>query len=185
MAAGRSEKCGPCPPGRCSGVNRADRPAWRSCAADSAAVLSGFHYQPQPSQRFDAHAMRYFAIVYVILLSLASLLPSGADTPYVGGWDADISPTFQDFAHIPAYMILTLLALNTIPTRNARTKTRSALLIAAVCIAFGVVIEWLQAHFIPGRTGSVSDALLNSLGAVLAVAFHCTIQSRCVPAHWR
>lgn len=127
--------------------------------------------------------MRYFVVTYVILLALASLLPSGADTPYIGGWDAEISPTFQDLAHIPAYMILTILVLATMSTRNTRPSTRSVLLIAALCITFGVVLEWLQARFIAGRTGSVSDALLNTLGTILAVALHFAIRARCVSAN--
>jgi len=112
------------------------------------------------------------AALYLALLTAVSVLPSGAGP--LGGWDKDISPTAQNLAHVPAYAALAALALLCLATRGRVTAWR-VLLAAAACCAYGAATEWLQS-VIPGRTGSVSDALMNVVGvAVGAVVMACLL----------
>ena len=67
------------------------------------------------------------------------------------------------------FMLLLLLTFNS-PVQPLTTKT--SILFATACTLFGVLLEWLQAVAIFGRTGSLEDALLNAVGVVLgAVIF--------------
>lgn len=100
---------------------------------------------------------------YVAALALVSLLPSGSQAP--GGWDASISPGLQNLLHVPAYTALVLLAAWAVPA--ARRGPVLALL-AVACCAYGVALEFAQGY-IPGRTGTATDALLNAAGAVLGL----------------
>jgi len=108
-------------------------------------------------------AVRAAAIVYTALLTLASLLPSG--TGPLKGWDASLSPDLQDALHLPAYGGLVVLLVLAWSTRF-RAGAAAVLVITVVCTAFGAAMEAAQ-YFIPGRTCSLSDGLVNTLGAVL------------------
>ena len=108
-------------------------------------------------------AVRAAAIVYTALLTLTSLLPSG--TGPLKGWDASVSPDLQDALHLPAYgglVVLWVLAWST----RFRAGTAAVLLITLLCIAFGAAMETAQ-YFIPGRTCSLNDGLVNTLGTTL------------------
>jgi len=108
-------------------------------------------------------AVRATAIVYTAVLTLTSLLPSG--TGPLKGWDASLSPDLQDALHLPAYsglVVVWTLAWST----QFRTGAAAVIVITVVCTAFGAAMEAAQ-YFIPGRTCSLSDGLVNALGAIL------------------
>ena len=107
---------------------------------------------------------------YATLLAIGSLLPSGSGA--LGGWDTAISPTLQNALHVPAYAGLAVLA----SLAAGRPSLARLVLIALACFALGVLLECAQAH-VPGRTGSVSDALHNLAGAVVG-CLAITIWSR-------
>jgi VanZ family protein len=108
-------------------------------------------------------AVRTVAIIYTALLTLTSLLPSG--TGPIKGWDASLSPDLQDALHLPAYSGLVVLWTLVWSTRF-RTGAAAVLVITVVCTAFGAAMEAAQ-YLIPGRTCSLSDGLVNALGAIL------------------
>ena len=115
-------------------------------------------------------------VFYAILLSAVSLLPSGDDTAF-GGWDAEISPTLQNLMHVPAYAVFMLLLLLTFNSPAQPLAAKTSILLATACTLFGLLLEWLQAVAIPGRTGSLEDALLNAAGVVLgAVLFTAALE---------
>jgi VanZ family protein len=107
--------------------------------------------------------IRAAAIVYVVLLAVASLLPSG--TGPLQGWDDRLSPDLQDLLHFPAYTGLVVMAVLAWSTRF-RSGSAAVVVIAAACATFGAAMEGGQ-YFIPGRTCSLSDGLVNTLGAGL------------------
>ncbi len=98
---------------------------------------------------------------------MVTLLPSGVDAP-LSGWDASVSPSVQNVLHLPAYALLVVL-LAAAFGRSARRPWPALAAITAGCIAFGIGSEWLQAAFIPGRYGSLTDALSNTVGCVVGV----------------
>ena len=110
--------------------------------------------------------LRILAVLYASAIVVVTLLPSGGDTLLTGGWDAHIAPGVQNAMHLPAYALLVVLLMAAFG-RSARRPWLALGLITAGCVAFGMGSEWLQAAVIPGRYGSISDALSNTLGALL------------------
>ena len=109
---------------------------------------------------------RVAGVLYVGLLAAASLLPSGSGS--AGGWDRKVSPPVQNVLHVPAYAGLSMLAVSsTIPALRARMIT--LVLIGLACTIVGLLLELAQAG-IPGRMGSASDVLWNSVGVAFGLA---------------
>ncbi|HIA54317.1 MAG TPA: hypothetical protein EYN91_19885 [Candidatus Melainabacteria bacterium] len=103
----------------------------------------------------------------VVILTIGSLLPSAGVSG--GGWDAVITPSLLNLLHIPAYLLLAALVLHAgVSTESIRCGSVSIFVI--LCVLYGALLESLQAGFIPGRTGSVADCLLNALGVVIGVS---------------
>ena len=115
--------------------------------------------------------MRYgwlLVLIYAVILAVASLLPSGSGP--LNGWDASLSPSLQNWLHLPAYAVLVCLVLMSLARPTKPTGTRPIALSATACVVYGVLLECLQAAGIPGRTGSVSDVLLNTAGVAAGVS---------------
>lgn len=112
----------------------------------------------------------FTTLCYTIALALVSLLPSGPHAP--GGWDKFLSPSLQNFLHLPAYTVLTILVFASSAPRYPRRSIVTAALLA-VCILLGVLLECLQAY-IPGRFASATDMLTNAAGVVVGlIAWRC------------
>ena len=98
---------------------------------------------------------------------MAAILALGAE----GGKllrDAGIQGRWLDLAHVIGFAALGALAISCL----SGPRLRSALIAAAVCLAFAIVDEWHQG-FIPWRGRSFSDVGYDLLGiaiGVLAVA---------------
>ena len=82
-----------------------------------------------------------------------------ADTGYTPSATEQIA---HNLCHIPAYAILFYLLINCFTGFNFTSQTSSF----TVTVVLGAVNEWLQSG-IPSRTASVSDMLLNAVGAGL------------------
>lgn len=102
-------------------------------------------------------------VVYVALLVVGSLLPSG--TGPLEGWDASLTPDVQDALHLPAYGVIVILATAAWRTRS-RSGAAPGIAIALACVGFGALMELAQS-VIPGRTCSLGDGLMNVLGVAL------------------
>ena len=109
--------------------------------------------------------LRVLAVLYALAIVTVTLLPSGGDT-LVAGWDTRITPGVQNALHLPAYIVLVVLLMAAFG-RGARRPWLALTLVTAGCMAFGVGSEWLQAAFVPGRYGSLTDALSNAAGCLL------------------
>ncbi len=112
---------------------------------------------------FPVKAARGIAGAYILLLAVVSLLPSG--TGVLGGWDTTISPGLQNLLHIPAYAVLVILVVLALRP-SFKTGLTGMAWVSLGCCVFGVVLEFAQA-VIPGRTGSLTDVLLNAAGVVI------------------
>ena len=99
---------------------------------------------------------------YGLLLTVVSLLPSGQSR--LGGWDSSLSPTLQNALHVPIYAVL--VALGGLCLRTPRGPGLLGMAgIAILCFAFGTLLEIAQT-LVPGRTGSLTDLLLNAVGVL-------------------
>jgi hypothetical protein len=103
--------------------------------------------------------------MYAAALITASLLPSGEGP--LKGWDAALTPDLQDALHLPAYAGLVILLAASLARCIRLTVARTAW-IALACVGLGALMEFCQA-FIPGRTCSLKDGLVNAAGAGLGV----------------
>jgi hypothetical protein len=78
-----------------------------------------------------------------------------------------VSPTLQNFLHVPAYAFLAAAwgwALRAwVPAENGR-----AMAACGLALAYGALDEWHQS-FVPGRYASLTDIVLNAAGAVLGI----------------
>jgi len=110
---------------------------------------------------FPKSALRVVTVVYALLLTVVSLLPSGGA---LGGWDEDISPSLQNLLHVPAYALLVVLAAAWDSSHSAGAGR--IVLISLICWVFAMVLEVAQS-WIPGRSASLADALFNSIGALV------------------
>lgn len=112
-----------------------------------------------------SRTLRALTALYAALLAIGSLLPSGSGR--LGDWDRAIAPSLQNLLHVPAYAVLVILAALAWRWPH-RARLAAVSVTALACVAFGALLEWGQSA-VPGRTGSVSDALMNTVGVVAGI----------------
>jgi len=91
--------------------------------------------------------------------------PERADVPRI----IMLPPTWQNLLHVPAYFILAMLWWRTLRTQkwSIPAAVTAAVLVSAI---YGVLDEVHQ-YFVPGRFLSLTDAVLNLIGALLGGAW--------------
>jgi len=100
-------------------------------------------------------------ITLIVALSLAPGHGRSGDTGFV--WLVAVTPpTLQKSMHVAAYALLAALWAWTLASVDPRWLRLA--MVFALCVALGGLMEWQQTH-VPGRFGSLADALLNALGA--------------------
>lgn len=115
-------------------------------------------------------------VAYAALLVLASLLPSRPDR--AGSWDAALPPDLQNAAHVPAYGLMVVLVL--VAWSGSRNVNRVVVvIIGTACAALGALLECAQA-VVPGRTGSLTDMLLNAAGVLAGAIVYLALAARSV-----
>jgi len=133
---------------------------------------------PHPPQT-PGRLTRWFRLAWAgcgVLLLLVSVMPSDPHAEQgIWAWDKRITPQTQNTLHVPAYAVLAALGV------WARWRNGGIAGWAAVSFglasAYGALLECAQA-IIPGRCGSLSDALLNVLGAALGTALAVIVGKR-------
>jgi hypothetical protein len=80
-----------------------------------------------------------------------------------------VPPGLQNLLHVPVFGILAWLWWRSLAARGMAPRLALAAA-AAIAVAYGVLDEVHQT-FVPGRYGSLADALLDGLGALAAVAW--------------
>jgi len=99
----------------------------------------------------------FITVVYMIVLIYVSTKPAAE-----GHTPSTAEQVAHNLCHIPAYAILFYFLMHCFTAFNFVAQTSSFV----VTVVFGAVNEWLQS-FIPSRTASVSDIMLNAVGAGL------------------
>ena len=108
------------------------------------------------------------ALALMLVIALLSLIPgrpTEGDSALVWAL-AGVSPRIQNLGHVILYGLLTMLWVRWLSDLRSNRPQVIALMIT---ITFGVLLELGQLH-VPGRFGSVYDALLNTLGAMVGVS---------------
>ena len=101
-------------------------------------------------------------IVYMLGLFALSSVPDNGDGGYIIGF---ITPTIQNFLHVPVYGFLALLWIFALRGRGF-SERQSILLAILLSSTYGLVMEIFQI-FIPGRFASVTDFFLNLTGILV------------------
>ena len=104
-------------------------------------------------------------ILFVGLVVILSVTPGRAqagDSIFV--WLVMNTPTpLQKFMHVVIYAGLALLLMWSLEA--VESLTARIALTFALTVSLGAVLEWYQT-LVPGRFGTIIDALLNTIGAV-------------------
>ena len=104
-------------------------------------------------------------ILFVGLVVILSVTPGRAqagDSIFV--WLVMNTPTpLQKFMHIAIYAALALLLMWSLEA--VESLTARIALTFMLTVSLGAVLEWYQT-LVPGRFGTIIDALLNTIGAV-------------------
>ena len=100
--------------------------------------------------------------VGVVAVGLLSLIPPDA-VPVVNLWDK--------LEHLLAYAMLALCG------GFAFSAHRTEITLGALLIGFGCILEIAQ-FYIPGRSGSIADAIANGLGVVAGMVIVQFLQGR-------
>jgi VanZ family protein len=107
-------------------------------------------------------------LIMAVLYGLSSL--PGVPLPEEPGYYALfrwVPPAAQNAVHIPAYAALSW-AWNWSLAAWLRAPVGRAAGACSIASAYGVFDEWHQS-FVPGRYASLTDVVLNMLGAVLGI----------------
>lgn len=105
-------------------------------------------------------------LTYMLGIYLLSSLPG--DTSQAGGFIGLLTPQWQNALHIPLFAGLAfswLFALKGIQ----QTLMIRALMAGIFSTLYGAADEWHQT-MVPGRYGSITDLLLDALGASLVLS---------------
>ncbi len=80
-------------------------------------------------------------------------------------------PHLDKLVHGGLYFVLTFLAIHSFSKQEWINKLKqSPFLFAFIyAVSLGIIIEFIQANFIPNRNGDIFDALANTTGSLLAV----------------
>lgn len=110
------------------------------------------------------------------LVSVLSIVP--ADPTYETGvrFLTDLSPTFQNTLHIPAYAVITLAYMGycfCFPLPVGRVLLVCLLIVMPIS-----VLNEVAQIYVPGRYGSLMDICLNLLGVLTGLGAGCFLENR-------
>ena len=107
-------------------------------------------------------------LAFVVVIVILSVIP-GTARPGDGlfAWlVVTTPPTIQKLLHLAAYGCIAFLWSWTLSFMESR-PTRLGLALV-LTIGLGIVLEWYQT-LVPGRFGTITDALLNTIGAAIGL----------------
>jgi VanZ like family len=104
-------------------------------------------------------------VVAIVILSVVPGRAQPGDSAFV--WFVAMVPTpLQKLMHVVAYATLAFLWMWTLD-KTGSLPLRMAFAFA-ISVGMGAALEWYQLS-VPGRFGSMTDALLNTAGAVVGL----------------
>ncbi len=107
---------------------------------------------------------RLLAILWTLLIFILCLLP-GKDLP-----DVEI-PFIDKWAHLILFGIFSILWLCTRPGNDIKWLT--SILLATIFL--GWLVEYIQGHFVPGRTQDNMDILADTAGGITGIVLFAAI----------
>ena len=102
------------------------------------------------------------AVVIMTVIFIASSTP-GSDLPEFGPWEL----TIKKGGHMLGYALLAIAYVRTL--KKSRPAISERFLLAAFLAVLYAITDEFHQRFTPGRTSSVRDVLIDTLGAVLAL----------------
>ena len=112
-------------------------------------------------------ALTLALLIIIVILSVTPERPQSGDSVFL--WLVSATPApLQKILHIVAYAILAILWMWTFEKIDS-ILLRVALAFA-ITVAIGSFLEWYQT-LIPGRFGTLMDAILNAFGALIGLLF--------------
>lgn len=119
-------------------------------------------------------SVTFFVTVLIVALSIVPGYPQPGDSSFV--WYVAGTPTpLQKTMHVAAYAALASSLMWTFASSARRSGGAWPTFYLAV--GSGTFLEWIQLG-IPGRYSTVTDILLNALGAGLGIAFYRLLKHR-------
>jgi VanZ family protein len=109
-------------------------------------------------------------IGWLILCTILFTLPASAFPSEK--WYTKI-PLFDKWVHIGLISILSFLFCWGIYKRkeNVEKNRRNFILTGIICLAYGIMIEFIQRNFIPNRSFDMGDIIADGVGALLGVLY--------------
>lgn len=105
----------------------------------------------------------YMGMIFALSSMPGLVAPDASPLNRLMAWTP---PQLQNSLHIPLYAGLAWLWCRALALRNY-SPGRVAAAAITLSIAYGALDEWHQT-FVPGRTGSLTDLMLDLIGALLA-----------------
>ncbi len=115
---------------------------------------------PMPTKNISKHKYKLLAVSYTIWLTTISLTP-------LDGFNLPSFSYADKIVHFFLYFFLTVFWLKAYPNLWNRK-----LAFIILVILWGVIIEFLQENFVPGRHGDIFDALANTTGGIVGLLFY-------------
>jgi VanZ family protein len=110
----------------------------------------------------------FFVVVWMLVIYLFSAQPySGAVT---GAYLGIFNILVRKIAHVLEYLILFLLCQSAFNASGPVASRHRTVFAVLLCVFYALTDEWHQS-FIPGRSASINDVLVDTAGPLLAIAF--------------
>jgi VanZ family protein len=101
----------------------------------------------------------------IVTISVVPGRPQPGDSVFV--WLVSVTPTsLQKLMHFITYAVLAMLLMWSFERINS--TSHRIVLALAVTVTLGSFLEWYQTS-VPGRFGTLADAVLNAIGATVGV----------------
>jgi len=104
----------------------------------------------------------WLALVWFIILTILLTLP-GSSLPKEDWLD---KIWFDKWVHIFLFAILALLFCRSFKNFSGK-KLRLFLVIIIGCFFYGIIMEFVQKYFIPGRSFDIGDILADGIGSII------------------
>ena len=115
---------------------------------------------------------RFFlpALIWIIICTILFTLPASAFASE--RWYTKI-PMFDKWVHIGLIAIMALLFCWGIYKRkhDDEKKRRNFILTGIICLGYGIMIEFIQRHFIPNRSFDMGDIIADGVGSLAGVIY--------------
>ena len=109
------------------------------------------------------------AVIWMAALFALSSVPDHGPDAEGMGQVLMPPPAWHNFAHVPAYALLTWLWWRALVVVHWQ---RASAIVGAALVAFGYgILDEVHQYFVPGRFLSATDALLNAVGVGVAVGW--------------